>query len=93
MCRFLQYAEGKSEGVSYEHTLAHQDCRAGEKYLRNGPVCHSKGFEESDGGYVLEEHDKKSRDHIETCHDGHQQQDEENVEINQVQPVEDLREP
>ena len=45
----------------------------------------------TDGGNMPEEHDQQAGNHVEARDHRHQEQDENHIEINQRQPVEDLR--
>ncbi len=54
-------------------------------------ATHAQGFERADGADVPQQHHQEAAHHVEPGHQGHQDEDDDHVEIQQSQPVEYLR--
>jgi len=88
---FLEPAQSQRYAVADQHSPEDNPGSDMQEHLGYGLVGHSQGFERADCGDVPEQHYQKSGDHVESGDNGHQDKDEQDIEVNEIQPVEDLR--
>ena len=87
----LDQAQNNADQVSPKQANRGQVQRLIDENALNLAIVHSKRFECSDHIHPLNDHDKQSRNHVKTSDHKHQNNDDPNVHILQVEPIEHLR--
>ena len=88
----LHRAQRQCQHGAYNKPLAYYVKRDGSENFGNATRCHTHSLEQANGRYVAEEYYEQRRNHIETSHHNHQYQNGHHVEIQQVEPVEQVGE-
>ena len=87
MGAFLYQAQHDGDCISCQHAFAYNDrCHAKED--AGYPfVSHSQRLERSDGGNVSEQKNQQAGYHVESRYQNHQTQDNQQIKVNEIQPV------
>ena len=88
--RMLHQAEKKGQGVADEHAFENGPGTYAHEEAADAAVAHAQRLEGAHGGDIPEQHDQQAAHHIEAGHNRHEDEDDQHIEVQQLQPVEDL---
>lgn len=88
---FLDTTQSQRNSIADQHSAKDYDGGYVQKDLRYSFVGHPQGFKRADCRDVPEKHYKEAGNHVEAGHNCHQHQDEQDIEVDKVKPVENLR--
>ena len=87
----LQEDEGEGENVAYDETLAYDEGGKPQEGVAHGGVARSKSLEDAYHGGALEDDDEQTADHCHHSHGCHDGKDNPHIEVEKVEPRENLR--
>ena len=87
----LQQHEAYAQNVAQEHTLPYHEDGKPEERVANGAVAGSYSLQDANHRCALKNDDEQSANHRDAGYGNHQGEDDPHVQVEQLQPGENLR--
>ena len=87
----LQQKQPQGDGVAQQQSATDDEHGKPKEHVADGLVARTEGFEHAYHGGALQYYNKEARHHGDSCHRQHQREDNPDIEVEQIEPLENLR--